>query len=477
MASAETIRQRGAIRRRSRPRSARSPRGSATGSSTSQAVREQHGNTPTWIAEPAAGRGGVSAVDRGRAGRSCASARAHACRSSRSAPAPRSRATSTRRYGGVSHRLPRHEPRARRARRGSRLRGRAGRHPQAAQRASARPGPVLPDRSRRRRLARRHGGDARLRHQRGALRHDEGQRAGAQGGAGERRGDHDGAPRQEVLGRLRPDAAVRRLGGHARRHHRDDAASCTASRRRSPAASARSRRSRPPATPTIATIQSGIPVARIELLDALQVKAVQRLFEAHACRRRRCCSSSSTAPRPASPSSPSASARSPREHGGGPFDWATKAEDRTRLWQARHDAYWAARRRCGPARRRSRPTSACRSRGSPNASTETQARHRGEPADRADRRPCRRRQFPPHAAGRPGRSRRGRRAPRACCERLVERALAMDGTCTGEHGVGQGKMKYLAAEHGEPALDVDARDQAGARPAEHHEPRQDRRAL
>jgi D-lactate dehydrogenase (cytochrome) len=37
-------------------------------------------------------------------------------------------------------------------------------------------------------------------------------------------------------------------------------------------------------------------------------------------------------------------------------------------------------------------------------------------------------------------------------ERLAERAVAMDGTCTGEHGVGQGKMKYLPAEHGEPAL-------------------------
>jgi D-lactate dehydrogenase (cytochrome) len=38
-------------------------------------------------------------------------------------------------------------------------------------------------------------------------------------------------------------------------------------------------------------------------------------------------------------------------------------------------------------------------------------------------------------------------------ERLVERALAMDGTCTGEHGVGQGKMAYLEDEFG-PALDL-----------------------
>ena len=43
-------------------------------------------------------------------------------------------------------------------------------------------------------------------------------------------------------------------------------------------------------------------------------------------------------------------------------------------------------------------------------------------------------------------------AAKALCERLVERALAMDGTCTGEHGVGEGKMKYLTQELGTPAL-------------------------
>ena len=44
------------------------------------------------------------------------------------------------------------------------------------------------------------------------------------------------------------------------------------------------------------------------------------------------------------------------------------------------------------------------------------------------------------------------RRAKGLSERLVERALAMDGTCTGEHGVGEGKMKYLAAEHGKSAL-------------------------
>ena len=46
--------------------------------------------------------------------------------------------------------------------------------------------------------------------------------------------------------------------------------------------------------------------------------------------------------------------------------------------------------------------------------------------------------------------RRAEAIPRSACRARV----AMDGTCTGEHGIGQGKMKYLLAEHGAPALET-----------------------
>jgi D-lactate dehydrogenase (cytochrome) len=201
----------------------------------------------------------------------------------------------------------------------------------------------------------------------------------------------------------------------------------------------------------IHTIQSGIPVARIELLDALQVRA---------------CNLHSNVGLPETPmlflefhgTEASVAEQSQRfgeiaaEFGGGPFTWTTRPEERTRLWEARHHAALSNfTLRPGAAMI---PTDVCVpiSRLA-ECVTETQrdieqsrilapiVGHVGDgnfhltllvDLDDADE---------------------VKRA-KALSERLVERALAMDGTCTGEHGVGQGKMKYLAAEHGVAALAV-----------------------
>jgi D-lactate dehydrogenase (cytochrome) len=200
---------------------------------------------------------------------------------------------------------------------------------------------------------------------------------------------------------------------------------------------------------TILTIQHAIPVARIELLDALQIKAVNgysklslpevpTLFvEFHG-------------------SDAGVAEQSQRfgeivaELGGGPFDWATKPEDRTRLWQARHDGYWAARHLrpgaqafatdvCVPISRLAECVTASQKAIAELNLVAPILGHVGDGnfhlsllVDMADADEVRR-------AG-------------ILMERIVELALAMDGTCTGEHGVGQGKMKYLKAEHGAPAL-------------------------
>jgi len=200
---------------------------------------------------------------------------------------------------------------------------------------------------------------------------------------------------------------------------------------------------------TIMTIQSGIPVARIELLDALQVKAsnayskltlpeVPTLFvEFHG-------------------SEASVAEQSQRfgeivaELGGGPFDWATKSEDRSRLWQARHDGYWAGRSLrpgasafatdvCVPISRLAECVNAAQQAIAELDLVAPILGHVGDGnfhlsllVDMSDADEVKR-------AG-------------ILMNRLVELAQSMDGTCTGEHGVGQGKMKYLAAENGPTAL-------------------------
>jgi D-lactate dehydrogenase (cytochrome) len=202
---------------------------------------------------------------------------------------------------------------------------------------------------------------------------------------------------------------------------------------------------------TILTIQSGIPVARIELLDALQVRAINiyskltlpetpMLFvEFHG-----------TAAGVAEQSERFGEIAA--DHGGGPFEWTAKPEDRTRLWQARHDAAWAvkvlrpgagivATDVCVPISRLSECVTATQQDFAEHGLIAPLVGHVGDGnfhlsvlVDMDDAAEVKR--------------------AKGLLERLVERALAMDGTSTGEHGVGQGKMKYLEAEHGAAALDV-----------------------
>ncbi len=195
----------------------------------------------------------------------------------------------------------------------------------------------------------------------------------------------------------------------------------------------------------IATIQYGIPVARIELLDELQVKA---------------CNMHSNLDLPESPAlflefhGTQASVKEQAEEfgaiaaefGGDRFLWETREEDRQKLWQARHDAYFAVKGLrpgasifatdvCVPISRLA------------DCVKETQADlarlnllapivgHAGDGnfhlsvlVDSKDEAEM--------------------QAADELLARLAKRAIAMDGTCTGEHGIGQGKMDYLESEVG-----------------------------
>jgi D-lactate dehydrogenase (cytochrome) len=201
----------------------------------------------------------------------------------------------------------------------------------------------------------------------------------------------------------------------------------------------------------IITIQSGLPVSRIELLDEVQVKAVN-LF--------------SNLTLPESPllllefigTEASVKEQAERfgeiatEYGGGPFAWATQAEERSKLWQARHDSYWAARGLrpgaesvatdvCVPISRLAECVEETKRDITAAGMIAPIVGHVGDgnfhvqPLVNAD--------DPAEVA-----------ACEAFIDRLVKRALAMEGTCTGEHGVGQKKMKYLEKEYGPEALDL-----------------------
>ena len=201
----------------------------------------------------------------------------------------------------------------------------------------------------------------------------------------------------------------------------------------------------------IATIQSGIPVARIELLDELQVRA---------------CNQYSKLTLKESPtlflefhgSEAGVQEQAERfgeiaaEFEGGPFEWATKPEDRSRLWQARHDVYWSvftlrpgskatATDVCVPISRLAECVEETKRDAEASGLVAPIVGHVGDGNFHVS--PLVDMDDPDEIA-----------RVEAFISRLVERALAMEGTCTGEHGVGQNKMKYLEAEHGAGALDL-----------------------
>jgi D-lactate dehydrogenase (cytochrome) len=218
----------------------------------------------------------------------------------------------------------------------------------------------------------------------------------------------------------------------------------------------------------IATIQLGIPMARIELLDEVLMDAVNRFsktsypvaptlfFEFHGDSDRTVAEQAETVQALAG------------EHGGHAFEWARKVEDRERLWQARHDVHYASI----ALRRGSRPwsTDVCVpiSRLA-DCLLESKADYAGAP-------------FPVTLVGHVGdgnfhviflidpSSDAELAEVHRLNARIVQRALDMGGTCTGEHGIGSGKITAAEAEHGEAiavmrsikrALDPDGRMNPG----------------
>jgi D-lactate dehydrogenase (cytochrome) len=201
----------------------------------------------------------------------------------------------------------------------------------------------------------------------------------------------------------------------------------------------------------VQAIQTGVPLARVEILDDMQMKAVNRwskldypelttlFFEFHG-----------------TPASVEEQVGTVREiasaNGGGEFRWSNLPEERSKLWKARHEAYYAAVNLrpgaigwttdvCVPISRLGECILATKEDLQQATLPATIVGHVGDgnfhvifsidpnlPGDMVE--------------------------AEAINHRLVDRALAMDGTCTGEHGIGLGKQDALVAELGSDTVDL-----------------------
>jgi len=202
---------------------------------------------------------------------------------------------------------------------------------------------------------------------------------------------------------------------------------------------------------TIEIIQMGVPIARCELLDGNAVRAVNRhdklalregpmlLMEFHGT--------------PAGVKEQIDTVQQiAGEHGGMAFEWAETPEERTRLWTARHHAYFAGMQSRPGCRTVTTDTCVPISRLA-DCLLETVAE-----ADAAG--------LPYYIVGHVGDGNfhvaylidPAVPAERETAERLnfqlVQRALRLDGTCTGEHGIGLHKMDFLVSEAGAGAVDM-----------------------
>ena len=202
---------------------------------------------------------------------------------------------------------------------------------------------------------------------------------------------------------------------------------------------------------TISTIQMGIPVARIELLDEVQVDAINRyadfdyalkptlFFEFHGTEawvkeQAEMVKEIST------------------EEGGSDFQWSTREQEKQKLWEARHNAYYAALAMrpgskgwatdvCVPISRLADCILETRSDIEESELTVPLVGHVGDG------------NFHLLFLIDPENEEEELKLYQPLNDRLVERALRMGGTCTGEHGIGSGKIKYMEAEHGD-SLDL-----------------------
>ena len=198
---------------------------------------------------------------------------------------------------------------------------------------------------------------------------------------------------------------------------------------------------------TISTIQMGIPVARIELMDEVQVDAINRyadfdyalkptlFFEFHGTE-----------------AWVKEQAEMVKEisndEGGSDFQWETREQERQKLWEARHNAYYAALAlRPGS---KGWPTDVC----VPISRLADCILETRQDIDECGL-------FVPlvgHVGDGnfhllflidPENEEEELKRYQPLNDRLVERALRMGGTCSGEHGIGSGKLKYMEAEHGD----------------------------